>query len=186
MQRNIYNFLSIPSLSTIFWNIPLYKNNILENNKQIFLNVNKKSLNMSCNIKYNEYNIKKENSIHSTLNIVGKFNDNHFKIYETCYYENNLNTGNISLDYSLFWLDVISNDPFYSPFSQEQKIRLKDKVSIYLSIKNNAELKDLKDLKDIELSDNFWILLTNSKQKNLHIIKNELIQNREKSIITNN
>lgn len=184
MQRNIYNFLSIPSLSNVFWNIPYYKNNILENNKQYFLNLNKNknknSLNLNCNICFKEYNIKKENSIHSTLNIVGNFNHNRFKIYETCYYQNNLNSGNISLDYSLFWFDVITKEPFYSPVSQELNTRIKDKVSISLSIKNNLELEELSD---IEISDDFWLLLTNSTQNNLHMIKDELIQNREKSII---
>ncbi len=179
MQR--YCFQSIPSLSNIFWNIPFYKNNLLENNKQVLLNYGKYNntteLGFMCNIRFKQHSTKYDIYTHSWLNMVGNLNNNRFKIYESCYFQNNPISEYIQLDYSLLWLDVITNEPFYSPVSQEMNTKLRDKISLSVSLKYE-QLED-------KTTDNFWPLLSNKTQNNLLIIKNELIKNKDKCITTN-
>jgi hypothetical protein len=191
MQRVIYSFESIPSFSNIFWNLSYYKNNLLENNKQVSLNYGKfnspTTLGFMCNTSFKQIYTPKEQSIHSWLNMVGNLNSNRFKIYEACYFQNNPRAGYITIDYSLLWLDVITNEPFYSPVSQELSTKLKDKISLSLSLKYDVRQEDsIETVYDNTIPDNFWSLLSNSTQSKLNIIQDTLIQNREKSVIISN
>lgn len=200
MRRAIYSFESIPSLSNIFWNIPYYKNNVLENNKKITLNLgeineinkknerneNKNDLSFMCDTRFKQHFNRIDQSTYSWLNMVGNLNNNRFKLYESCYFQNNPLAGYISLDYSLLWLDIISNEPFYSPVSQELSTKLKDKVSVSLSLKYDIRQEDIENLEyENTISEDFWVLLTTNTQDKLHHIENVMIQNREKSIVWN-
>jgi hypothetical protein len=180
MQRLIHNFESIPSLSTIFWKIPFYKNNVLENNKQVSLNYGKfntpTELGFMCNTRFKQHSTRNDKSIHSWLNMVGNLHSNRFKVYESCYFQNNPLSGYIQIDYSLLWLDVITNEPFYSPVSQEVSTKLRDKVCVSICLRYDTRLENI--------SDNFWLLLSNSTQKKINIIQETLIQNSDKCITT--
>ncbi len=184
MKRTVRSFESIPSFSTIFWNIPFYKNNVLENNKQVSLNYgkynNSSELGFMCNTRFKQHITKNNISIHSSLNMVGNLNSYRFKVYEYCYFHtNSINSEYIQLDYSLLWLDITTNEPFYSPLSQEMGSKLRDKICISLSLKN-----DVCPQTNSSQDDNYWGLLSNKTQSNLHIIKNVLIENRDKCITT--
>jgi hypothetical protein len=179
MQRVIYSFESIPSFSNIFWNIPYYKNNILHNNKQFTLNYKGNDLSYMCNARFKQYYTKKDNSIHSMFNMVGMLNNNRFKIYESCYFQNNPMSGFTQMDYTLLWLDVLTKEPFYSPVSQEVNTKLRDKISLSLNLKNDIRQEDKSTTEyDTMISDNFWLLLSNTTQEKLNTIQDTLIQMR--------
>ncbi len=165
-------FESIPTLSKIF--IPYY--NI--NNKQFSFNYgkynnisnnynNSNNLGFMCNVRFKQYCNKNDNSTHSWVNMIGNINNNRFKLYESCYFQDNPLNDVIQLDYSLLWFDVITNEPFYSPVSQEINTKMRDKISINLNLKQPQEV----------IPDNFWVLLSNTTQNKLNIIQDILKQN---------
>ncbi len=189
MRRLLYQFENIPSMSNIFWNIPLYKNNTLEYNKQICLNYGKynspNSLGFMSNTRFKQGFIKQDMYTHSWLNMVGNLNQTRFKVYESCYFQKNTKNGYIDFDYSLLWLDVITNEPFYSPVSQEVSTRMKDKVNITLNLKYDIRQNDKPNTEyDNTISDDLWTLLSQPTQDKLSLIREKLIENREKSIVT--
>lgn len=211
MQRIVHSFQSIPSLSNVVYTTAYCKKNLMENNKEINKEINKENnrennrenkdhkqiylnygkfnkptpLGFMSNIQFKNHFTPKEESTHSWLNMVGNLNGNRFKIYESCYFQKNPRAGYISLDYSLLYLDVITNEPFYSPVSQEISTKLKDKVNISLSLKYDIRQEDSTEMKyDNTIYDNFWVLLTDSTQENLNTIKKTLNDNIHKSVIT--